>query len=705
MPDPGQVAIQRQRWRSGRHVGGQKPVVRVFVRKGRLRRSYKALAASEAYSFTPGLLSPNHVWFGEWTADTAWKEVGGVVDIKGDSDFGQNGVETLTITVQNTTLEQQSGLAGIFHRIKRGFMSPFMGHQGRFGSAVGTKNEWNGIWRDKATQIMVVGGYGDAVFPLFTGLLDTASLKSRPDQITATFRNMGVFLTDQRAFMDAKPLWVRDPITFADRLRSHERVNVANTAIAKSRRDGSPARLAVDEDEESAWISDAYDSADSNEWIEVSVPRGRYINFGLVPRFPNMEMFVSVYASGNGMDGPPKYGNGDSLGAGWVNTGKGNVPGTSIPYTARVQLGEGGGAFNLVDGRTIVVGDDSKVRLWFRNLRQVPGPSGSGGVYRAGVRDIKIWKRSIPDEVRQERWILVDDAADIVRCVLQWAGLHDWEVEDTGVRLSDKIVFDRQTTLADIIRWVAERTSYVFFIKPPADFDMDNLAADNPNNLSMGVAVFRQSSAVRQQLPPGEARETVNDTDLLTGIEPVFDNTQLPDSIRVRGKDKSQRAAERNPEWIHPLGADRKDRIQYSYRPHWARDGRSANLRRAVVHYEQMIEDLFEAKVACLMIAMRYALEATKMQVEFPMWPLVHLDSEVLVRDTGTGMSTRLWVASRSWEYQGGKNARFRMSVGGSCLDTEDITVTREEFERLLNHRGYMPAPIARGPWTEQREF
>lgn len=705
MPSEGQVAVQRQRWRSGKHVGNAKPVVRVFVRKGRLRRSYQQKPAKDVYSHVPGLMGPDYVWSARWEPMTEYREVQGVVNIRCDTDFDKNGVDTLTLTIDNTQMGQETGLAGVFHKIRRGFMAPMRGHRGGYAPAAGERNEWFGVWRDRSTQIMVLGGYGDAVFPLFTGLLDNTEVTSKPDQIVATFRNMGKILTDQHTFGDAKNLWIRDPITFHDRLQAHDKDNVASGATSKSRRPGFPPSMATDGDDETAWRSDAYSTQNSLDWIEVTLPAGSYVNFNILPLWAGMRMYVSVRPTNRNVPGKgnARYGNGDPLPLtdGWLDTGKGTVPGTSVPFTLHVpSLAGRRTAHNLDSGRGLVVGDGTKVRIWFQRLHQV-----KPGEYRAGVRDIRIWKRTMPKEVRDQGWILVDDAADMVRTVLQWAGFEDWEVEDTGVRLSDKIVFDRQTFLIDIIRWVCERTGYVFFIRPPDDFDPNDLSVGNELNRSMGVAVFRQSTAIRQNLPAGEGREVITDKDILTGFKARFDNTVQADSIRVRGKNVSQVRARRNPEWIHPLGADRLNRFQYSYRPPWAQGDRTSGVRVHTLHYDEMIESVYEAKVGSLLIGIAQALGSVTAELEAPMWPLTHLDSQVVVLDEGTGTSTRLWVASRSWEYQGGKNVRFKMALGGACLDADDTMKLREELEILLNDRGYMPSPIARSPWTEVREF
>lgn len=687
-----------------KHVGDAKPNVRVFVRKGHLERHYKPKPDNEVFCFIPGLKGPNWVYYAQWVPDSAYVEVPNVKDIKGDQDYSQNGVEQVTLTLDNIGMIEQTGnLGALFHMIERGYYSPQRGERpSRGGEAAGVKNAWFDTWKDKATQIAIVGGYGDAVFPLFVGLVDNVQLVSRPDQITVTARNMGQFLTDQHTFMDAKNIWVKDPITFCDRQLADSLENEATQASAKSEAPGHPARFAVDENEDTAWLSQGYGHPGSQDYLDIPLPEGRYEDFDLAA-LAGLECLVSVYAT-NPVGETARGTDGTNYGEGWINTGLGHVNNTTIPYVQRFggvkerpnrySLKQGGGGF--------IIGDGSKIRLWFTNLARVPSDSRVGFTYRAGVKEVAVYSRSRLAQAKSENWILVDDVSDIVKTVLQWVGLTEWEVESVGIRLKDKIVFDRQTFLIDIIKRIAEQTSYVFYVKPPESFDVNDLSPGNVTNKSMGIAIFRQNSAMKQQ--PLDRVEAIRDTNLLTAVQASFDANVLAQSIRVRGKVVKAKKAGPN---AHPLGADPTFRHQFSYRPVWARGSSSsgANLRRHSLTTDPLIATLYQAKVACLMIAFRQALESAKAQIELPMWPLLHLDHQVLMLDTGTGLSTRLWVAQRSWNYVSGENAEFKMSLGGSLLDINDVQETRIELERLLNDRGYMPASIARGPWENVKGF
>lgn len=692
-----EIALQRHRWLSMEHVGDSRPVLRAFVRKGHLDRHYKQLPRKEVFGFIPHLLGPNYVWYGQWVADTDFVEIPAVKDAKGDQDYTQNGVERVTMTLDNIAMIQEEGnLGALFHLIERGYYSPQRGQPSNRGEIAGEKNAWFDTWKDGCTQIVIVAGYGEAVLPLHVGLVDKVRLTSRPDQIEVTMRNMGKFLTDQDVFLDAKNVWVRDPITFADRVTVQEGPNVANQANAKNHKPGAAASLAVDGNTHSACVSDEFSDPASIWWIEFPLPSGKYIKTEVFPAYSDMEMFISIFTSNENVPGGGKarFPNGELLGEGWLDMGQGNIPGTSIPFVNHIPGIRSSMTTYPVTytGQHIISGDDTKIRLWFRHLHPAKSDNGKRNCYRAGVRECRIRDANIPATAKNNRWILVDDVANIIRMVLQWVGIEA-EVEDTGVRLASQVVFGRDKKLIDIINYIKEQVSYVFYVKPPDDFDVTDLTKGNAKNLSMGKAVFRQSSSMKED--PPETIESVRDDNLLTGVEVEFD-TVMPDSIRVRGTAVSDKIAKNDPAHIHPLGADRTKRFQASYRPVWARENSfgAANLRRPEVHYDDLLDSVYLCEVACLMIAYQAALSVSKGGIEIPMWPLIHLDHQTLLFDRGTGMSTRLWVVQRTWNWTGGENPEFKMNLAGSFIDVNDVAETRKELVRLLNDGGRMPAPI-----------
>jgi hypothetical protein len=714
MPTGGELAIQRQRWLSGKHVGHAKPVLRAFVRKGALHRHYKPLPQKDVFSFIPGLNGPNWVWYAEWKANSDYVEVPNVKEVRGSQNIGeQNGIQQVTMTIDNIGMIQEEGSMGaLFHTIKRGWYAPLRGNKPPItgGDRVGgSKNGWFDRWKDKATQVMIVCGYGEAVFPVFLGLVDNVNLTSSPDQIVVTLRDMGQFLTDQHTFLDAKNLYVKDPITFCDRQKADERHNQASTANARNEKPGNPARLAVDGSKESAALSAEYGGANGLWWIDVPIPAGRYEDLNLMPAYDGLTCKVSVFATNANLPEGKTIAQGTDgtlYGAGWINAG-GSVVADGIHEVASFAPKQGNSNYAIKDGGGgFIVGDGSKVRLWFTDLKKTGNDSGRGWCYRAGVANLEVFSRTRLEAAKTENWILVDDVSDIVKTVLQWVGLTEWEVETCGVRLKDKVVFDRQTYLIDIIKRIAELTSYVFFVRPPLEFDIENLSKSNEANLSMGIAVFRQGSSMQQEPRDGSTVEVIKDTSLLTAVQATFDANALPNSIRVRGKAIAAKDASPN---AHVLGADPAVRYQYSYRPPWAtadnQNAGQAHLRRQEVHYDNLLKSVYECKVACLFIAFRAALESAKAEVELPMWPGIGPDDQVLLFDTGTGLSTRMWVTNISWNYSSGEQKAFKMNLGGALLDTNDAAEVQKQLEAVLAEEGRNPGKIARGPWENVHRF
>lgn len=702
------LSEQEQRWLSGKHIGSSKPVLRAWVREGHLERHYANKPDDEVFCYIPGLKGPNAVWWAHWVADTDYVEVPNIYTAKGENDFSQKGIEGVTVEMDNVEYAEAEGPGGIYHFIERGFMAPTRGDAGFNSAAAGSENFWRELWKNQSCQIIITAGYGEAHFPLFLGLIDTCDLTSRPDKITVSARSMGKVFTDQHTFMDAKNLFVRDPITFCDRQQADEITNAATSATAKSDDGSHFSRFAADQDTGTSWISQGYDDENDLDWIEFPLPAGRYEDFKLNPRFAGMEVFVSIFATNANVEGggPARTTDEHDVGEGWVSFEKlGTIPGESLPYVAHyaqvpgepthLKIRAGGGGYQ--------VGDNSKVRLSFRKLQRIN--VGKQWVYAAGVTECEIFKRRRMEAAKNFHWILVDDVSDIVKVVCQWAGFSDpadWEIERVGSRLKDKLVFDRNTFLIDPIEKIAEGTSYTFQVKPPATFDPTHL--DTAHNLSMGVITFRENQAMTPS--PKDKRYSIRDDQCITGIQPAFDSSGLAQSIRVRGKLMVTQKLIENPEYVPPPSGN-ADRFFANYRPVWARENenRAAGIRKHEFHTDLTYVTNEDCLVACLLIAYRMALEAAKGSVQIPLFPPIFLDQQIQVFDLGTGLSTRMWIVSRDWEYQGGENSVFNMTLGGPLLDVDIVERTRVELQQVLNNAGQNPAPIARGPWEEVHLF
>lgn len=694
--DDADYRLMRSRWQSGDHVGAAKPVVRAYVRSTRLKRAYRQVQADEVYCSIPGLpkgLGPKDIWKGIWDPKSEWMRLPNILGFKVEQDFEANGVATATIDIDNVAMVETTGVNGIYRRIQRGYYAPFRGHdpQGK-RPPVAEKNEWYDMLNDKSTEIMVVGGYGDVVFPLFNGLINDDDLVSHPDRITITARDAGQVLTDQQVFVNAKVRHVKDPITFCDRLQADNTEDVGHAADASDWTPGAHPKWVLDDLNSTRWRSQPRDNDHPGDmpWVQIGLPNGRYESFKIRPTWGGMGCYVAIKArdlNAPGGHGARKHVDGTQYADNeWIDEGNGNIPGTSIPWVKHIDTLRAGENVYMLPDNGYDLGDDSIVRLYFDDLEYSVVKGTKQLAYHAGVDTFQGVRRRLSEAAKREDWILVDDLSDVVRTVLQWAGINEWEVETTGVRLKDKAVFNRGNFLIDIINAAAEQVGYIFYIKPPESFDEDNLD-DMSEQESMGIAIFRQNHAMRRQSKTRDPVERIHEDALLQGIQARFTDEPLAYNIRVRGKQKKETKGGRT------LGGDDTARWMYVYRPPWSRDAtfgpnqnnyRNANIKRYWVSHDNRLRNLDECKVMALLIAFQMALESATAVCEFPAMPTIHLDHQIGVFDTGTGLSTRIWIANKHLEYQGGEQAQFKMSIGGSLIDLPDITRVRKELTRAI---------------------
>jgi len=282
-----------------------------------------------------------------------------------------------------------------------------------------------------------------------------------------------------------------------------------------------------------------------------------------------------------------------------------------------------------------------------------------------------IVRRLTPEAIRA-RWIIVEDAADIVKVILRWAGFKDWEVESTGVKLRDKLVFNRGSFYVDVIKKVAELVGYVFYIRPPETLE------------SIGIPVFRQNSALVDR-----AVEQVRDVDLITGLQAKLTDEPKAYIIRARGKPIKQPSDPNAPVRGRFLGGEKVRRIMDVYEPPWVRKGRTAGKIKHTVHHDNMLETIEDAIVATRFIALAQALKAATATCETPALPgALYLDEQLAVFDTGTGMSDRLWIASRTLTRRGGEQPAFTLSLGGALVDSRDVVEVRADLNAALSAAG-----------------
>jgi hypothetical protein len=234
------------RWLTGELVGDAKHALVVRVRPGYVKRDYVSthrLDTGEELLMQTIVASEHQYppWVGTWTPVGPWRTLPHIQNSKWGRSFDQNGSSTLTVLMDNLVFQNEEGIAGIFHDIKRGYFSPSRGvvlaSRPSLWDDTGWTNALNGGY-----QIEIWEGYGqgDEVTPLpepdpvtnscappggaisrtWTGVIEQVDLTSHPDHITLTARDFGVLFTDQRLQGDNKASEIVAPTTFADQSHS-----------------------------------------------------------------------------------------------------------------------------------------------------------------------------------------------------------------------------------------------------------------------------------------------------------------------------------------------------------------------------------------------------------------------------------------------------------------------------------------------------
>jgi len=671
--------LLRTRWRSRNHVGSAKPQLIVRVRQGLIDRGYRP--ASYVGKPLPTIFKGHNTnpWGGWWRSTGAWITVPNVQHAGFNRSFADKGTSALTVLVDSIAFVENTGVAGVYHDIKRGWMSPTRGAVVTSRPKLWETNAWrdvfNGgyqieLWEGYAPDGEAVPG-GTGMSRTWVGLLEDCDLESHPDHITITARDYGVLLTDQRMMGWNKAREIKSPVTFADRRKTLGEEKVNGSAVASSEEPGRPAS-GVTKKGGAIWVSQAHATENVTEWIEIHVPAGHYEEFYVAPHYNGMEMFLSIYCHG----GACKV-NGAAVADGWVDLGLGAVPGTlgGEPYVKHWGKVSAHHPMKRSLGLALDCGDDTTIRVSFRELVYDKGY----GSFRAGCDRLCAYRygtdpRHPPDGspgVSAKHWVLVDDAADVIRTVLFWAGFQEWEVEDFGLSLDAPMHWGQDKFFIDVIDEILAFGNYVFYLKAPTDSDT-----------SIGVPVFRKQRATT---PPPSNMLAVRDTDMIEALRVKFDMSNLPFVIRFRGDaDKSGVT----------LGEDTLKRFQATYFPPWSGAdytklgavsaggafdiGRTGGVRR---HFTSTAQDKVSASLgsndecmfACILAAIQYALQLCTGSFQIPGLPGVELDEQCSVVDEGTGTNTRMWIASVQSDHHAGPNGSYHMTVGGAMLDTEDF--------------------------------
>lgn len=678
-------AIFDARWKSRNHVGEAAPEQRVYIRMGRMRRAYRPNAPLIPNVYIPGE-DPDAPWAADWQGYEvdqdgtghhfeAWTEMPNVLEVSLEQGFDENGLSRSVITIENLVMAevQASPMLGVFHAIQRGYLAPWRGYVAPGRTQEHVKTPWYSKLARNA-EIRVDQGYGDdQMVTTFKGIIDDVDLSSAPDRVVITSRDFGQTLVDSKLYGWNISRQLHGDVIFSDRYRADDVTDVGGAASASSERSGYPARNVIDDDPATVWESGARGADDLTEWVQIRLPAGRYSSFLLHALVDRMECYVGLYAKPQTSGAPPRR-DGDPIPEGWVNLDGKTVPGTTNGgwrYIRKI------GATEL-NSRTYrlnaeyTLGPDSILRLGFRNLHLL-----EDGNYHAAVRRFQAQRRTRKAEAKKRNWILVDDASDVVRVVLRWAGFKEWAVEDTGVRLKDRLIFNRANFYIDPISKIAELTGYQFFMGDPT----------GPG--SIGVPTFRMNSSLRSGNAPdfttGRPKPvvTVRDRDLLTAISVKLTDEPLAFNIRVRGAKAT--AAEGGK----LVGGDRPRRIMFNYRPPWtgdigasAKQQRMAGLLKHLITFNAQLKTEQECEVGAMLIALAEALKSATAIAQIPGNPRVELDDQVYLADEGTGLATRMWVASRSSTFTAGAKTTWSMSLGGSLIDTPDIVAIKDDITK-----------------------
>lgn len=652
------------RWGSGLHIGEAKPEQRVEIRRGRFNRRYAPwYDAGFPVDAVIGSSDPTRPWQAFWEPTTDYVEVPNVSHVELGKNFDQRGLTTATITIENIAYLERDDGGGTYHTINRGYLSPLRGYVAAGRTAlvdergdVVVANEWFDTL-NRNCQVTVHQAYGDESVKTFTGLIDDVDATSRPDVITLNLRCFGQVLADEEIFGWNIDKDLRDPVTFIDKDEADNFHKGGTNPEASSEDDPYFADNVNDGDSDTYWRSQDHTGAGNTEWVEIRASEGRYSDFWLGTEYPDLDIYISVKptALANGLN--PTLDGGDLTPDEWVDLSMGTVPGAfgGIPYirfidhpnSAVVQVRDlnatalEGGSY---PGGEFVMGDNSIIRVSFRNLYDL----GAEG-FRAAVRSFYTRRRTLDAEAQHGKWIRVGDVSDIVKVLLRWAGFKEWAVESAGVRLQKRFLANRQMKYLDVIDKIGESLGYEFFMGDPTEADE-----------SIGMPTFRKSLVVADGIVP---ILQVTDDDLLTAVD--IKETDEPWASIIRTRGRTSKTGE-------TLGGDTTQRIMFEYRPPWSGVDLAGQLKH-VIQTNPLYKTMDDLRFAAYFIALQEALESVVVGGEIPAHPGIDLDDIIVLKDLGTGLTSRLQLRERRSTFTTGENAAWTMTFSGALVDSPDV--------------------------------
>jgi hypothetical protein len=279
----------------------------------------------------------------------------------------------------------------------------------------------------------------------------------------------------------------------------------------------------------------------------------------------------------------------------------------------------------------------------------------------------KTWAWTVEPRVSPYHWILVDDAAEVVLMVLIWAGFQEFNVQHFGWSLVSPMHFAETDFLMDIIKEILAQGNFIFYMSPPSNDDR-----------SIGIPRFEYQT-VTTPAKPGMLE--FRDTDMTEAMQVKWDLTNLPQILRYRGEINDTASG-------HTLGTDTVKRYMGVYWPPWSGqvgagyvDNNTSRVAGIIRQFTQTLgvtstqglKSDIECYFACILAAMQYGLQMCTAQFQIAGLPAFDLNMQVSVVDEGSGVNSRMWVASIESDHQMGPNGEWHMSIGGALIDTTDF--------------------------------
>lgn len=699
-------------WAAGELVGENTPHAVVQVQAGEWIRgwytqtqvAFPPVAAEipGEGGFGAGTPHPGN-WAAQWVPSTAWVDLPNLSTIKRTKELTAKGVSVLEVVLDAQDFVPSVGALGdAYHVIAPGYLAAARGYVSPTRPDPGwTANAWAGVIVD-SVKIRVWQGYGIPETAggntpptdggtngawTYAGMVDDVDIDGDPNTITITART-GKLLTDQRVFRAAKSVQLKDPITFYDAQAAQTTSMVGSSPDASSFAVGYPARNIMDFPNNcwnvnaaayaTEWHSLGSIGGSNLEWAEIRLPQGTYDDFWLACPAGDLA-YVGIYAkplehwvvdtvTGAGllaqdspatMDGAPLSFPGGLL-EGWVDFGS-QTPGANggWPYVRAFTTGTTLPGYTKINRpslqHTFELGKHSILRVGFTR------PSGGPAV----VADLHGLHRHVTKEILRQQFILIDDASEMVKVALRWAGYTNWDVEVAGVRLSDgtnygpgvvlqsagRLMFNRSHYLIDIIDTIAKQLGFVFFIADPTDANSD------------GVPTFRHNSSLMEN--NGYVSANLDESTMLTGLKVKDGDESRPFIIRVRGKTASVRHGG------VPLGGDSIRRIMAVYLPPWSH--RCGGVLRHIVYHDDQLTTYAMCLYGCFLIAIEAALQMHTATAEIPAHPIIELDDQVAILDEPTATNSRLWVVKMQDTMVLGQAASWKQTLEGALLDSQDF--------------------------------